>query len=348
MAENSKPMVRKRKIGDLNVAYRPYRMDEVFGNERLKRMFVNHIERQTLPHAIMFTGPAGCGKTTAARIIALGMNCETGHTANPCCKCNACRATINLNSLAVLEVDGVRSGNVDYVREMLKDLPAAPLGGERYRIVIIDEAHKLSGTAEEALLKFLEDCPPHVYIILCTNEPLKLKETTRQRCKPTQFGRLETHYLYDLVEQVAQFEGMNYRKDVLRKIAEEAEGTPRQALSFLQQIGAEGTWEDEAVSMVLNYGVEIDQANVYDFCKVLLRGNFQESMRAYEKVKKIPAERIRINMTGFFVGCLRRAHKLETARQYSTVIDLISTPIYGPKPEHRLINYIFKIAEVLR
>jgi len=341
------PIVKKHRTGDLNVAYRPYRMDEVFGQERLVRLYSNHIEKKTLPHASMFTGSAGCGKTTFARIVALGMNCVTGHTANPCCECDSCIDTINLNSLAVMELDGVRAGTIDIIKDTLKDLPAAPLTGERYRILIIDEAHELSGKAENALLKFLEDCPIHVYILLCTNEPQKLKEVTRQRCKPIQFGRLENHYLYELIEQVAQFEGMDYKKEILKKIAEESEGTPRMALTFLQQIGAEGTWEDEAISMILNYGVEIDQADVYKFCKTLLNGSFRDSMTAYEKVKKIPTERIRINMTGFFAGCLRRARNTEVAEKYSEILDFISTPLYGPKPEHILVNNIFKIARIL-
>lgn len=349
VSDNSRsPMVCKRRQGDLNVAYRPYRMDEVFGNERIVRMFSNHITKKTLPHAMMFTGPAGCGKTTAARIVALGMNCETGHTPDPCCKCDSCTSTINLNSLAVLELDSTRSGNIDVVKSTLKDLGSSPLGGERYRILIIDEAHNLSGKAEDAFLKFLEDCPPHVYIILCTNEPQKLKLVTRQRCKTTQFGRLETHYIYDLIEQVAQFEGMTYKKDVLKKIAEASEGTPRQALTFLQMIAAEDSWEDEAVSMVLNYGVDIDQAEVYEFCKTLLKGSFKTSMNAYKKIKTVPAETVRINITGFFTGCLRNARSVEDARKYSQIIDIIKDPYYGPKPENILTNNIFKIAEVLR
>ena len=348
MADISTPMVRKRKIGDLNVAYRPYRMDEVFGNDRLKRMFTNHIEKKTMPHAAMFTGPAGCGKTTMARIVALGLNCETGHTANPCCKCDACTSTINLNSLAVLELDSTRSGNIDIVKSTLKDLGSSPLGGERYRILIIDEAHNLSGKAEDAFLKFLEDCPPHVYIMLCTNEPQKLKIVTRQRCKPTQFGRLETNHIYKMIEQVAQFEGMDYRKDILMQIAEESEGTPRQALNFLQSISAEGTWDDEAVSMVLNCGVDIDQAEVYEFCKTLLKGSFRTSMEAYKGIKNVPAETVRINITGFFTGCLRNSRDVETARKYSQIIDFIKDPYYGPKPSNILTNNIFKISEVLR
>lgn len=343
-------MIVKRGRGDLNKVYRPCRVEEVIGNETIKRMMKNALEQQTLPHSLLFTGPSGCGKTTFARIIALGLNCETGITPNPCCACDACRATLNLNSFAVIELDSARSSDVATVRRTLDDLPAAPMGGERFRVLIVDEAHNLSGKAEDALLKFLEDVPEHVYIILCTNEPQQLKEVTRNRCKAVQFGRLTNSEIVTLLEQVSQFEGIEYKADVLNYIADESNGVPRASLSFLQQVASEGSWTKDAASLIINAGVDIDHIEVFNFCQMLVKGcSFKDAVLFLKKIKEIPPETMRINMCGFFVGCLKNARNLPDANKYSKIVDMMSMPIYHiPKAEHVIVNNVFKITQTLR
>lgn len=344
-------MIRKRMIGDLNIAYRPYRVDEMFGNTRIKSMLSGFLNNKTLPHASLFVGPPGCGKTTAARIVALGLNCEIGVTPNPCCECSACKAIIHQNSMSVLELDGARVGNVDTIRHALNDLPSAPFGTDRVRVLIIDEAHKMSGAAEDALLKFLEDTPPHVYVILCTNEPQKLKEVTLQRCKQIQFSRLDSESLFNLLEQVSQFEGIPYKKDILNKIVEECEGTPRVALSFLQQISAEGSWTDEAASFILSAGVDIDQREVVELCRLLIkRGSTWKSIQYLflDLIKKVPAEPMRIALVGFLSGCFRNTQSMEEAIIYARCVDTMKTLYYGPKPEHVLFLNIFKCYHLIQ
>jgi DNA polymerase-3 subunit gamma/tau len=308
------------------------------------------LEKGTLPHSLLFTGPSGCGKTTFARVIALGLNCAEGMSGEPCCKCPSCKAILNLNSLAVIEVDAARTSDVGTIRSILEDLPSAPMGGERFRVAIFDEAHNLSGKAEDALLKFLEDTPNHVYLILCTNEYEKLKKVTRNRCKTIQFGRLTNVNIYNLLEQVCQFEGFNYKEDILKYIAEESEGVPRAALSYLQQVSSEASWTKESASLIVNAGVDIDQAEVIDFCRVLIQGYFQESLRFYQqKLKRIPPETIRIVTCGYFVGCLKNSKTESEARRFSDIVSLLSVPFNNyPKPEHILINNIFKISQILR
>jgi len=343
--------INKRRNGDLNVAYRPYRIDEIFGHDRIKRMVTGFLEKATLPHASLFTGPAGCGKTTFARIVSLGLNCETGVTPNPCCVCATCKSTIALNSLSVLELDGARAGNVDVVRKALNDLPSAPFGSDRVRVLIIDEAHRLSGPAEDALLKFLEDTPAHVYVILCTNESQKLKEVTRQRCKPIQFSRLEPKSIYKLLEQVAQFEGMPYKESILHKITEECDGTPRIALSFLQQIEAEGTWSDEGARFILSIGIELDQQEVFDMCKMLVNkkgGNWINVQDTFLTLcKKIPVETIRIVANGFLSGCFKHAKSLDDAFKFARCVEIISELYYGPKPEHLILVRLFRCYNII-
>jgi len=346
--DSSDKVIPKRGFGDLNKIYRPCTVREVIGNQTIKNMVATGIKKRTLPHSIMFTGVSGAGKTTMARIIALGMNCKEGPTPSPCCKCSSCKATLNQNSMSVIEVDGARTGNIDTMREVLDSLPSAPLSDDKYKILIIDEAHLLSDKSQSSLLKTLEDNMEHVYIILCTNQPEKLKDVTKNRCKIIQFGRLSDREIYYLLENVVEFEGMAYNKEVLEYIIAESNGVPRQALSFLQQVAADNTWTKDAASLIINAGIEIDQIEVFEFCKVLLKSGWGDILKAYRKIKSIPTETIRIVITGFMAGCLRNAKSIEEAKKFSKVIDIISVTYYGPKPEHVLMNNLFKIMLILR
>jgi len=345
-------MIVKRGRGDLNKIYRPCKISEVVGHDTIKKTIGNALEKGTLPHSLMFIGPSGCGKTTFARIIALGLNCKEGPTPEPCCKCASCRAILDLNSLAVIEVDAGRTGDVGTTRRILDDLPAAPMGGEPFKVAIFDEAHKLGGksSSEDAILKFLEDTPEHVYLMLCTNEPQKLKVVTRNRCKTTQFNRLTTDNIYALLEQVCQFEGFDYNTEVLRYVSKESEGVPRAGLSFLQQVASEGSWTKDAASLIINAGVDIDYVEVMDMCRGIMKHrSFQTALAHYKKIKNIPLEIMRMAICGFFVGCLRNAKTKIDADKYSKIIEFMSVPYFNnPKPEHILINSLFKITQILR
>lgn len=169
-------MIKKRSQGDLKVAYRPYRIDEVVGNEHIKKIISNSINNKTLPHASLFTGPRGCGKTTFARIVALALNCEEGDSPNPCCVCDTCKSIISMSNTAVVELDGTRTGQFEYINKMAEDLPYSNLSGERAKVVIIDEAHNLTAKGEDVLLKPMEDTPEHVYVILCTNHLVRFSQ----------------------------------------------------------------------------------------------------------------------------------------------------------------------------
>jgi len=341
-------MIVKHVGGDLNKAYRPCKIDEVIGNETIKKMVKNALESKRFPHASLFTGPSGCGKTTFARIVALGLNCVDGPTGNPCCKCDSCKSIINGNSFAVIEIDAGRTRDVAMTRKILDDLPAASLGGESYKIAIFDEAHLLgegNAKSEEALLKFLEDTPEHVYLILCTNEPQKLRDVTRNRCKVVQFGRLTTNDIHTLLVQVSQFEGFVYKDEVLKYVAEEVNGVPRAALSALQQIASEGSWTKENASLIINSGVDADNVEVYEFSKMLIKNGWVDIKTAFDKIKSLPAETIRIAVVGFLVGCVKNARDYDQAERYAKMAETMSYIYYGPKPEHVLF---IKLCQALR
>jgi DNA polymerase-3 subunit gamma/tau len=340
-----------RGTGDWSVKYRPCRFEEIHGNERIVTMLVNFIRNRTLPHALLLTGPSGCGKTTAARVLAMALNCQNKVSGEPCCECASCKAILNFNSFAVQEVDAGRTGDVASTRRLLDDLPSASMGGEPYKVVIFDEAHKLGGQSgsEDALLKFLENTHAHVYIMFCTNEPQKLKAVTLNRCKTIQFGRLTSDLIYKLVEGVATWEGVDTRPDnvksMLKYMAEEANGVPRASLSYLQMIASEGSWTKEAASLIINSGVDVDSIEVYDFSKILIKGNWLDVKLAYEKIKNLPAESIRIAILGFLVGCIKNAKTYDQADLYAKMAETMAYIYYGPKPEHVLFT---KICQILR
>ena len=176
---------------DLNTVYRPCTVNEVLGNKTNVNIIRKSLDKNTLSHTLLFTGDAGCGKTTAARIIALGLNCEQNDkpTSNPCLQCMSCRSILNLNSMDVMEINVGQSGGKDAVDSVARDLPSAPFG-VRYKVIIFDEAHKLTSAAQDLLLKIIEDGYGHVYFVFCTNKPEKLTDAFIGRCSVMHFGRI--------------------------------------------------------------------------------------------------------------------------------------------------------------
>jgi DNA polymerase-3 subunit gamma/tau len=300
----------------------------------------------------MYTGPRGCGKTTFANIVALGLNCETEITPNPCCVCPTCKSIINRTSNAVYFIDGPKTGKIDYINKMIhEEFPYLPISGERYKVFIIDEAHALAkpSKGEEALLDATEYTPEHVYIILCTDQPENLNKATHSRFEAgiLKFGRLESNYILELLEQVAQFEGMDYNPDILKYISENVDGTPRTALGRLQQINAEGSWNIETIKNLYEVGLDIDTTEIINFCRVLIRGSFRDMFKEFDKIKKtispIECQNVIIN---YLTGCLKKTNNITEASKFSKAIDIMMQQYYGPKHEQFLLNSCFKISEV--
>jgi len=161
--------------------YRPRNFREMVGQGHVVQALSNALQSQRLHHAYLFTGTRGVGKTTLARIIAKGLNCETGVTAAPCGKCSACQQVDEGRFVDLLEIDAASRTKVDDTRELLDNVQYAPTRG-RYKVYLIDEVHMLSKNAFNALLKTLEEPPPHVKFILATTDPQKIPVTVLSRC----------------------------------------------------------------------------------------------------------------------------------------------------------------------
>ncbi len=215
--------------------YRPQRFEDLVGQEHVARTLCNAIALQRVHHAFLFTGARGVGKTSAARILAKALCCALGPTATPCGTCEFCREIVGGQSVDVLEIDGASNTGVDDVRTLRESVRYAPAKGKS-KVYIIDEVHMLSTSAFNALLKTLEEPPPHVVFIFATTEVHKIPSTIMSRCQRYDFKLVPTARLTDHLSQVLTQEGIAFERDGLRLLARQAAGSVRDGLSLLDQV----------------------------------------------------------------------------------------------------------------
>ena len=251
--------------------WRPRRFDELVGQEHVLRALVNALDTQRVHHAFLFTGTRGVGKTTIARILAKCLNCERGVSANPCGVCSACREVDEGRFIDLIEVDAASRTKIDDTRELLDNVQYAPSRG-RYKVYLIDEVHMLSTHSFNALLKTLEEPPPHVKFLLATTDPQKLPITVLSRCLQFNLKRLPVALIGERLRHVLTEEKIEFDGAGVRLVAEAADGSLRDALSLLDQLIAFGggrATEPEARSMLGT----IDRAHVVELVRRLASGD---------------------------------------------------------------------------
>ena len=214
--------------------WRPRRFEDVLGQPHVVKALSHALNADKLHPAILLTGTRGVGKTTLARIIAKGLNCETGVTASPCGKCSACQQVDEGRFTDLLEIDAASHTGVDNVRDLIDNAQYTPSRG-RYKVYVIDEVHMLSKPAFNALLKTLEEPPPHVKFILATTDPQKLPITVLSRCLQFNLRRLPAATIRELLGQVLAQEGLKAEPGALAELARAADGSMRDGLSLLDQ-----------------------------------------------------------------------------------------------------------------
>jgi len=232
--------------------WRPKRFDELVGQEHVLRALVNALETGRVHHAFLFTGTRGVGKTTIARILAKCLNCETGVTARPCGECSSCKEIDAGRFVDLIEVDAASRTKVDDTRELLDNVQYAPTRG-RFKVYLIDEVHMLSTHSFNALLKTLEEPPPHVKFLLATTDPQKLPVTVLSRCLQFNLKRLPVTQIAERMRHILQSEGIPFEPAGVRLVAQAADGSMRDGLSLLDQLVAFGggrVGEQEARAML--------------------------------------------------------------------------------------------------
>jgi DNA polymerase-3 subunit gamma/tau len=215
--------------------WRPQLFTDVVGQGHVARSLMNALSMGRVAHAFLFSGTRGVGKTTTARILAKALNCAKGPTPTPCGECDSCKEVTQGNSVDVIEIDAASNTGVDNVRELRENAKYAPAKAAN-KIYIIDEVHMLSGAAFNALLKTLEEPPPHVVFILATTDPHKLPATILSRCQHYDFRRVPKAKIEEHLKTLCDREGINVEAGALARVAGLAEGSVRDSLSLLDQV----------------------------------------------------------------------------------------------------------------
>jgi DNA polymerase-3 subunit gamma/tau len=262
--------------------WRPQGFEEVIGQDSITRTLRNAVRQGRVGHAFLFAGPRGVGKTTMARLLAKALNCDQGPTEKPCGECTPCRQIASSSSLDVLEIDGASNTGVDDIRELRETVRYMP-SSARYKVYIIDEVHMLSTSAFNALLKTLEEPPPHVIFIFATTEPHKVPATVQSRCLRFDFQRIPLKLIVDRLRQVCQGEGIKIGEAGLLFIAREAEGSMRDALSFLDHVTSFAGMEVDDEQIIQTLGI-LERKYLYDLSEAVLNNDVKRSLEIANQV----------------------------------------------------------------
>lgn len=262
--------------------WRPQVFEEVVGQRPITQTLQNAISQNRVAHAFLFTGARGVGKTSTARILAKALNCEKGPHINPCNQCTSCQEISSGTSMDVIEIDGASNRGIDEIRELRENVRYTP-AKSRYKIYIIDEVHMLTREAFNALLKTLEEPPPHIIFVLATTEPHKIPATILSRCQRYDFKRIPMREILGSLKKIVDEEKVQISQRALLSITQESEGSLRDAQSLLDQVISYGGKEirDEDIVEVLGL---IDRKILNDTIEAIADRNPERCIEMIERV----------------------------------------------------------------
>ncbi len=262
--------------------YRPQVFEDVVAQEHVTKTLANSVKNNRVGSGYLFCGPRGTGKTTTARILAKCLNCQNGPTPTPCGECSTCKEITAGSSLDVLEIDAASNTGVDDVRTLRENVRYMPTGGKK-RIYIIDEVHRLSGAAFDALLKTLEEPPPHVVFVCATTEPMKVPDTVLSRTQRFDFKRVSPTDIAAHIENIAKKEKIEIASDAVRILSRKADGSVRDALSLLDQISAFAGDKISERDVVNALGL-VDKGLLFDFTHAIAAHDSRQALQLVAKV----------------------------------------------------------------
>ncbi len=285
--------------------YRPQRLEEIVGQEHIKKALTNAITMNKISHAYLFTGPRGTGKTSTARILAKSLNCKEGPTVNPCGVCENCLDITNSVPMDVIEIDAASNRKVEDAQNILEKVMYAPVNS-RYKIYIIDEVHMLSNTAFNALLKTLEEPPKNVIFILATTEVHKVLDTIKSRCQRFDFRRITTDDIVKHLRFISDKEGINITDDALFTIAKNSAGGMRDSIALLDQLSILDGEEAISTDDINNLLGRISFDTLHGLADEVINSNPQGAIEVLEKIYNSGNEpsQILTNLLDYFKNLL--------------------------------------------
>ncbi|MFC1855048.1 DNA polymerase III subunit gamma/tau [Thermodesulfobacteriota bacterium] len=262
--------------------WRPQKFEEIVGQSFVSKTLKNAIESGRVAHAFLFSGARGVGKTSTARILAKSLNCKDGPTVDPCGVCENCVEISAGNSIDVFEIDGASNRGIDEIRELRENIKYFP-SKSKHKIFIVDEVHMLTKEAFNALLKTLEEPPPHAIFIFATTEPHKIPITILSRCQRFDFKKISLRDISAHLARITKAEGMNISEASILRVARAANGSMRDSQSILDQIISYGGNEvsDSEVNDIL--GV-IDQALIYSIVRAIIEKDEHTALNVINSV----------------------------------------------------------------
>jgi DNA polymerase III subunit gamma/tau len=288
----------------LYTKYRPQKWEEVIGQEVVVDSLMALLDKGHT-HAFLITGPMGCGKTTIGRLIAKTVGCDM--------------------AWGFTELNAGNDRGIDSIRALNTSTMSAPMHGKA-SVYMIDEAHRLTKDAAEALLKTIEDCPAHAFFVLCTSEPNKVVATLKQRCTQYPLGYLKSFDILKVLKHICTEEDFDVSREVLKKITELAEGSPRAAIVLLEQV--EVLEDEDKMLLLLDqfYGHEVKVAGL---CKALLNRDWKEVKNALKVIDE-DAESIRRGVLGYMAKVVENSNDTNKQLQaHSIMNDFMSNPYMG-------------------
>lgn len=296
--------------------WRPKNFSEMVGQEHVLRALINALDSDRLHHAFLFTGTRGVGKTTIARILAKSINCEQGISSQPCGECSTCREVDEGRFVDLIEVDAASRTKVEDTRDLLDNVQYAPSRG-RYKVYLIDEVHMLSASSFNALLKTLEEPPPHVKFLFATTDPQKLPVTILSRCLQFNLRRLSVERISTYCQSLLDKENIPYEEGACKQIGIAADGSMRDGLSLLDQsiaYGAGAIKVEDVTSMLGSF----DNSLVMNLVENLINHDASGVMQLLAKLcEQVP------DLNGVLKAILNVLHGIALYQQVPDACDAI-------------------------